>query len=211
MDVSDAQTFWIGVDKELKMNVKKIFPVLVVLSMLFSLGINTGIARAADVSGCTEYYTVVRGDYLSKIASKFGVAWHWLAEINKLTNPSRIYPGQKLCVEMDETVVCTKEYVVKSGDYLMKIAKKYGVTWQWLAEINDILRPGRIFPGQRLCVELSVNPVCIETYTVKSGDYLSKIAKKFGVSWPWLAEINDLKNPSRIYPGQELCVALGED
>ena len=41
-------------------------------------------------------------------------------------------------------------------------------------------------------------------YKVVKGDCLSRIAKRLGLNWRWLARFNNLKNPNRIYPGQEL-------
>lgn len=41
-------------------------------------------------------------------------------------------------------------------------------------------------------------------YTVKSGDTLSGIGARLGVSWPRLAQLNGLSDPNRIYPGQKL-------
>jgi len=44
------------------------------------------------------------------------------------------------------------------------------------------------------------------TYTVVSGDSLSKIGGKYGVAWKaiWDANRDVLKDPDKIYPGQEL-------
>ena len=44
------------------------------------------------------------------------------------------------------------------------------------------------------------------TYTVASGDSLSKIAGKYGIAWKaiWDANRDILKDPDKIYPGQEL-------
>ncbi len=42
------------------------------------------------------------------------------------------------------------------------------------------------------------------TYMVKPGDVLWKIAESKGTTWQKLAEINNLKNPHQIYPGQLL-------
>ncbi len=44
------------------------------------------------------------------------------------------------------------------------------------------------------------------TYTVVSGDSLSKIGEKYGVSWQKIYEANQdiLKDPDKIFPGQEL-------
>jgi nucleoid-associated protein YgaU len=45
-----------------------------------------------------------------------------------------------------------------------------------------------------------------ETYTVKSGDSLSKIGHHFGVSWQKIFEANkdQIKDPDKIFPGQQL-------
>lgn len=43
-------------------------------------------------------------------------------------------------------------------------------------------------------------------YKVKRGDYLSKIARNFGVSWKSMARLNKLKNPNLIHPGQILSI-----
>ena len=43
-------------------------------------------------------------------------------------------------------------YVVKYGDTLSEIAKKYNTTTKALAEVNSIGNPDRILAGQRLTV-----------------------------------------------------------
>ncbi|WP_025640675.1 5'-nucleotidase C-terminal domain-containing protein [Schnuerera ultunensis] len=45
-----------------------------------------------------------------------------------------------------------------------------------------------------------------ETYIVKSGDVLWRIAEKFNTTWERLAEYNKLKNPHLIFPGQKILV-----
>ncbi len=44
------------------------------------------------------------------------------------------------------------------------------------------------------------------TYTVEEGDYLVKIAKVYGTTWRVLAEVNNISNPTLIYPGQVLII-----
>lgn len=46
----------------------------------------------------------------------------------------------------------------------------------------------------------------IKIYTVVKGDWLSKIAIKFNTTWRKLAEINNIKNPNLIFPGQEILI-----
>jgi LysM repeat protein len=77
--------------------------------ILFSLAIMFGLVAASflptsaatdTASTCKQWHTVKRGEYLSMIARMYDTDWRTLAEINDLDNPSRIYPGQKLCVSV---------------------------------------------------------------------------------------------------------------
>lgn len=45
-----------------------------------------------------EYYTIQSGDTLSGIAAKFGTTWQWLAEVNGISDPNLIYPGNTIRV-----------------------------------------------------------------------------------------------------------------
>lgn len=51
-----------------------------------------------------------------------------------------------------ESKPTTTEYIVKSGDVLWKIAKKYNTTWQYIQELNGLVNPNLIFPGQKIIV-----------------------------------------------------------
>lgn len=46
----------------------------------------------------------------------------------------------------------------------------------------------------------------VDTYVVKEGDVLWRIAKKLGLTWQRLGEYNKLKNPNIIFPGQKLLI-----
>lgn len=54
---------------------------------------------AAKKKPSSVYYTVKRGDTLSAIASKYGTTYTYLARINGIADPNRIYPGQKIRVK----------------------------------------------------------------------------------------------------------------
>lgn len=56
-------------------------------------------SQPASAATCTQWYTVRKGDTLNKIGIKFGVSWKYLAQINHLSNPNKIYTGQVLCVQ----------------------------------------------------------------------------------------------------------------
>ena len=52
---------------------------------------------AAEAS--TEYYTIQPGDTLSGIAARYGTTWQWLAEVNSISDPNLIYPGNTIRVK----------------------------------------------------------------------------------------------------------------
>ena len=54
---------------------------------------------AAKNKPASVYYTVKRGDTLSSIASKYGTTYTYLARLNGIADPNRIYPGQKIRVK----------------------------------------------------------------------------------------------------------------
>ena len=67
----------------------------------------------------------------------------------------------------------------------------------------------RIDPEYRsgdLVLNVSAPEATAQTYTVQSGDNLSKIGSHYGVSWQKIYEANrdKLDDPDKIYPGQEL-------
>jgi nucleoid-associated protein YgaU len=68
---------------------------------------------------------------------------------------------------------------------------------------------GRIDPEYRagdLIMNITAPEATAQSYTVQSGDSLSKIGQHYGVSWQKIYEANrdKLDDPDKIYPGQEL-------
>lgn len=95
-------------------------------------------------------------------------------------------------------------YTVKRGDTLGGIASKYGTTASALASKNGIKNANRIYVGQKLTISGSTSSS--RSYTVKYGDNLSTIAKKYGTTASALASKNGIKNANMIYVGQRLAV-----
>lgn len=76
---------------------------------------------------------------------------------------------------------------------------------QKLWDVYETINPD--FRDADMVLNLSVAAGAAETYVVKSGDNLSKIAKKYpGLSWKDIYEANKdkIKNPDLIQPGWEL-------
>ena len=157
-------------------------------------------------------YTVRSGDTLSGIAARYGTTYQNLAAINGIADPNKIYPGQVLrlsgAVEQAPAAGGSGKYTVVAGDTLSGIAQRYNTTWQALQAMNGLANPNLIRVGQVLTVPGSgaAAPAASpqQTYTVKSGDTLGKIAAKFGTSWQRLQQLNAIPNANLIYPGQVL-------
>lgn len=100
-----------------------------------------------------------------------------------------------------------KTYKVVKGDTLSEIGAALKMDWKEIAKINGIKAPYIIKPNQVLKLTGSAPaaaPTSPSTYTVISGDYLRKVARKTGTSWKELARINGIENPYIIRPGQKL-------
>lgn len=99
-------------------------------------------------------------------------------------------------------------YTVRRGDCLSIIGQRLGVSWQSIASANGIRSPYVIYAGQRLTIPgASASAQASRTYTVRSGDCLSVIGGKTGVSWTRIAQLNGIRSPYTIYPGQVLRLA----
>lgn len=154
-------------------------------------------------TGSTNTYTIKSGDTLSGIASRYGMSTSALASLNGISNANLIYPGQVLKVSGSSNDSSATTYTVKSGDSLSGIASRYGTTVSALASLNGISNPNWIYPGQVLKISGS-RQSSSRTYTVRSGDTLSGIASRLGVSWYSLKAKNGIGNANLIYPGQIL-------
>ena len=93
-------------------------------------------------------------------------------------------------------------YVVKKGDSLWSIAKKYNMTVDELKSINN-LKSNLLAIGQRLKIKESNDNQNI--YIVKKGDTLYKIANMYGTTVDNLKALNNLKS-NNLSIGQKLIV-----
>ncbi len=133
-------------------------------------------------------YTVKSGDTLYSIANKYNLSVDELKLLNNLTTDT-LSIGQVLYLNKQIDDDAYDVYTVKSGDTLYSIAKNYNVTYSYLMEINN-LNSNLLSVGQEIYVPKIEKEY--ESYTVKSGDTLYKIATTYNTTVDYLKQINNL-------------------
>ncbi|MEZ9648412.1 N-acetylmuramoyl-L-alanine amidase [Vibrio sp. 10N.261.52.C2] len=169
------------------------------------------LSNATSSTGSVSQHKVSRGESLSVIASKYGTSTQTLMKFNNLKSSS-LAIGQVLKIpgsastSSSSSAVKTKTitHTVKSGEYLGKIASRYKVS------VADIKRENRLKSetvrvGQKLRITVEVKDVPLRKHKVARGDYLGKIASKYGVSVNSIRQANKLKSDS-LAIGQVLII-----
>ncbi len=102
---------------------------------------------------------------------------------------------------------------VRPGDTLTAIARRAGISLSSLLKANPGIRnPNLIHPGEQVAIPghdgtSSFQPATPGAqYVVKSGDTLSAIGARFGVSYQAIAQASGISNPNLIFPGQVLTI-----
>ena len=94
-------------------------------------------------------------------------------------------------------------YVVRPGDSLYRIARKFHVPMDQLLRDNQLPDPSRLSVGQVLVVQFPA-----QTYTVRQGDTLSSIAQAHDISLRQLLRNNfGLSRQAELPPGQTIVLA----
>jgi LysM repeat protein len=191
--------------------------------LILGTALALSLALAAPVLAEGSIVHVVRpGENLFRIALHYGVTVDALAAANGLSDARRIYAGQRLVIptrgsSASATTSSSGVHVAQKGENLFRIALRYGTTYQALAAANGIANPNQVYAGQRLVIPARGTARSVpaeltpsgQTYTVRRGDILSAIARRYGVSTWDLAQANSIRNPSTIYAGQVLRIPGG--
>lgn len=128
---------------------------LVVTMLVLLVGVVPASA-APDESGIT--HVVRRGETLYSIARHYGLDVWTIARANGITNPNRIYVGQRLVIPSGQPAACGNVHVVRPGESLSLIALRYGVDVWAIARANCIANLNHIYVGQRLTIPCAAPP-----------------------------------------------------
>ena len=107
--------------------------------------------------------------------------------------------------------IISQAYVIKKGDTFANIAKQFSVTSKDLANWNNMKLNLALIPGRKLTIK-STNPqiasatssIRLISYTVKKGDSLSQISKKFNITNAELLKSNAAVLVNGLRTGQKL-------
>lgn len=117
---------------------------------------------------------------------------------------------------------CSNPYTVQPGDWLYKIARNCGITYEQLVAANPGITLRPLFAGQKLNMpagsaggnqppptaetggQQPPSGGCSNPYVVQRGDTLYSIARKCGTTAARLQQLNGIPVPDYIFPGQQL-------
>jgi zinc protease len=162
-------------------------------------------------------HIVKAGENLIQIASRYHSSVEAIAAANRIKTHRFIFPGQELIIPVktaDLERAKKRSVVVRSGDTLMGIAARFGVTTRALADANRRGHNQRIRIGETLILpEASREAVAaqkakakLRQHRVKRGDSLLGLARRYGVSAAEIAATNGRRANQPILAGELLAI-----
>jgi LysM repeat protein len=190
--------------------------------------------RRIDIPGLPRVHIVRLGDTLFRIAQMYQTTVERLVEINNITNPDVIFPGQRLIIPAQRLEPSAELPVLREGSanvhviYLQRLllANGYNIGVIDGAFGPRVRREVEMFQRDRGLqvtgvvdrsiwqalirggAEIVRPPAFPLIYEVRSGDTLYSIARTYNVSVGLLARVNRIENPNLIYSGTRLIIPL---
>jgi membrane-bound lytic murein transglycosylase D len=204
----------------------------------------------ADID--TQSYKVRRGDNLPAIARRFRTSVAYLRDLNDIPRKKALKVGSIIYVpdrrplnERNDRTAKTKIvaksavaapstwqkndgrfHIVRNGDNLTTIARKYNTTVQQIYKVNNIARGRTLRIGTKLrlpvtgqqedqSVDTGINPPDatqmkrnVKVHIVKKGESLGHIAEAYKVDLSALKKRNKIRNPSSLMAGVKLIIPV---
>lgn len=191
-----------------------------------AMAIIVGSFSIPQVTANDRVVVVQPGQTLSQIAAEHGVSLERLLALNDISDPDRIYPGQRIRVQGAQVQTQHRSapitHRVAYGETLTGIAASYGTTIEALARRNQLVDASRIYAGQLLRISGDVarsthgaprseRTASFDTHVVSYGETLSGIALHYRVSIESIMVANRLADASFIWAGQQLRIPANAD
>lgn len=96
-------------------------------------------------------------------------------------------------------------HVVRRGESVSSIADRLGTLPQTIIRVNSLKNPDHVLVGQRLYVTRP-KPDDVSTLTIKTGDTLSGLARRCGLTVATLCRLNGIRDSDRLLAGQKILI-----
>lgn len=123
-----------------------------------------------------KIYEVEIGDTVDSIAKKFNTTVQELNKINGFKDDYKIMVGEYIIVPIMEEVLFDT-YIVKQGDNMYEISKKYNANFNNLLKLNGLSQDDYIYPNQ----EILVPNKNVRFIITDEGETTSSAASKLGI------------------------------
>ena len=173
-------------------------------------------------------HQIKSGDTLQHLAKRYGIRVDDIVALNKVKNPRALKIGQTLILPLhrdfsslplaeladDYQHSRRRHYTIRAGDSLWSIARKCHVSEKQLRVWNRLGWSNVIQPGKTLLVsapQRKTTPRGIQqkmVYSVRSGDTLWAIGRRFAVQTGEIRRWNGLTENHIIHPGDKLTLLV---
>lgn len=165
------------------------------------IGQQLKLKRDSNNSSNKNQYIVQRGDTLYSIALKNNTTVDKLRELNNL-NTNTLTIGQILALPIETNIEEYDIYIVKKGDSLWSISRKFNIDINDLIELNN-LNDLTLQINQSILVPKQQENIETDIYIVNKGDTLWSISNKLNIPVQTLKELNNL-NSNLLKVNQQL-------
>lgn len=200
---------------------------------LFSTPKSQPLQVSYKTSRSKTSHIVRRGENIYKIAKRYDYSYKQIARWNGLKYPYRLKAGRRLRVAPLSSIRNTKKtnkntsYIIRRGDNIYTIARRYGYSYKQLAKWNGLKYPYKLKYGRRLRVaplpwtstkksaQTTTKPTTKPKksssnttgyHKVQRGETLYSIARRYRASVTNIIRWNRLSKPYTLYIGQNLRV-----
>lgn len=134
-----------------------------------------------------DKYQIKRGESLSNIANRFNTDVEYLMSINNIYDINDLRAGMDIIVPKGREKYF-EVYTIKEGDTLYRIAQKYNINPELLANMNGLDMQDYIYPDQEILIPKSG----YSYYITKEGDTLDLVSNKFNTDVTGLLNNNEI-------------------
>ncbi|MHB8566895.1 MAG: LysM peptidoglycan-binding domain-containing protein [Nitrososphaerales archaeon] len=175
-------------------------------SIAYPYVLHVGSLIMIPCSSSNINYRVHHRDTIQKIASKFETSAISIEQANGLAYPYTVSKGDILVIPLVWTATSASTTTTWITTLTSSTSTSSSITFasSYSTATSTSTTVSSSSTGNSSSTTTSSNSS--NTYTVASGDTLSKIGLMFSVSWSLIAQVNNISSPYTIYPGEVLVI-----